>query len=426
MIRTRMRFLLLGLLLSVGLDAAIAQGPAAANAPIKIGVFVPLTGPFTSYGQPTLDGMQLYFDEIGWTVANRKIEIVAEDDAGNPTQGLNKVKKLVERDKVNILGGCVPTQVLYAVEPYITTSGVPFLISGDCSGIKTTMPGHVAPNIYRITHHSYQDSYALGDWTAKKGYKKIALIASGYSAGHEVVTAFARTFCLAGGQIVQAQWAPPPTLDFAPYLANLPKGKDIDAVVAFVIGGGSARFGVQYSEYGLKNTYPLVDIFTQIVREMNLAQLGEKAEGIVSNNFWTPALDTPANKKFLEAFKRKYGRYPDSYNSAAGYAAARAMADALKAVGGNIEKRKDEFLAALARTKFDAPSGPVSFDAYHQVVYNHYIVETRRVGNEWKNIVIDTYPNVSQFWKWSPDEYSKLPEADPNKVTDCNAVLGKK
>src|SRR3990170_1588631 len=102
----------LGLLLSAGLGAALAQAPAAPKAPIKIGVFLPLSGPFTSYGQPTLDGMRLYFDEIGSSVAGRKIEIVAEDDGSEPAQGLTKIKKLVERDQVSILTGCVVTPIL--------------------------------------------------------------------------------------------------------------------------------------------------------------------------------------------------------------------------------------------------------------------------------------------------------------------------
>src|SRR3990170_4602531 len=112
----------LGLLLSAGLGAALAQAPAAPKAPIKIGVFLPLSGPFTSYGQPTLDGMRLYFDEIGSSVAGREIE-------------------LVEKDKVNILSGCVVTPILYAAEPYIRENGIPFLISGDCAGVRATMPG---------------------------------------------------------------------------------------------------------------------------------------------------------------------------------------------------------------------------------------------------------------------------------------------
>lgn len=416
-------FGLIGLFLAVGIDVALAATTPTTRTPIKIGIFLPLSGPFTSYGQPSLDGMRLFFDEVGWNVAGRKIEFVVEDDGSEPSQGLTKVKKLVEGDKVDMLAGCVVTSILYAVEPYIRDSGIPFLISGDCAGIRTTMPGKVAPNIYRITHQSYQDAYPIGDWVAKKGYKKVALVAAGYAAGYEIATAFTRAFCLGGGRIVQAQWPPPPTLDFAPYLAKLPK--DVDAVVAFIVGGGSVRFAAQFSEYGLKKTYPLVDISTQILREVNLSQLGEKAEGIVSNWFWTSTLETPENRKFLEAFRGKYGKYPDSYNSATGYAAARAIVEALKAVGGDIEKKRGDFLRALGRTKFVAPGGPLSFDAYHQVVYNHYIVETRRVGREWKNIVIDTYPNVSQFWTWTPEEYSKLPEADPNKVTDCNAVLGK-
>src|SRR3990170_6975293 len=102
----------LGLFLWSALNAAVAQAPSGAKPPIKIGIFLPLSGPFTSYGQPALDGMRLYLDEIGWSVAGRKIDIIVEDDGSEPSQGLTKVKKLVERDKADILTGCVVTSIL--------------------------------------------------------------------------------------------------------------------------------------------------------------------------------------------------------------------------------------------------------------------------------------------------------------------------
>src|ERR1700719_3017724 len=76
---------------------------AQANAPIRIGNLNSYTGGLAYAGENHFNRMSLYFDSINWTVAGRKIEIVKEDDQFNPQVGLQKAKKLVESDNVDLV-----------------------------------------------------------------------------------------------------------------------------------------------------------------------------------------------------------------------------------------------------------------------------------------------------------------------------------
>src|SRR5215469_7904833 len=96
---------------SAGAGAALASTLAApavlaqANAPIRIGFLNTFTGGLAYAGQAHSNGVNLYFDSINWTVAGRKIELIKEDDQFNPQVGLQKAKKLIESDKVDLVIG---------------------------------------------------------------------------------------------------------------------------------------------------------------------------------------------------------------------------------------------------------------------------------------------------------------------------------
>src|SRR5262249_45932260 len=102
---------------SAGAGAALASSLAAppvlaqANAPIRLGNLNTFTGGLAYAGEAHSNGTNLYFDSINWTVAGRKIEIIKEDDQFNPQVGLQKAKKLIESDKVDLLFGVQASNV---------------------------------------------------------------------------------------------------------------------------------------------------------------------------------------------------------------------------------------------------------------------------------------------------------------------------
>src|SRR5207247_2119693 len=116
------------------------------------------------------------------------------------------------------------------------------------------------------------------------------------------------------------------------------------------------------------------------------------------------ARDTPANRRFREAFEKKYNRLPSFYSENC-YTGARVVSEAAKAVGGRVEDRA-AFMAALRAVEIaDAPRGPVKMDPYGNPTQNIYIRKVERVNGKLQNTVIFTYPAVSQFWKYPPEEF---------------------
>jgi branched-chain amino acid transport system substrate-binding protein len=139
-----------------------------------------------------------------------------------------------------------------------------------------------------------------------------------------------------------------------------------------------------------------------------LPQLGDESIGVISAHHYSAALDTPANRKFREAFEKKYNRLPSFYSENC-YTGARLVSEAAKAVGGRVEDRA-AFMAALRAVAItDAPRGPIKMDPYGNPTQNIYIRKIERVGGKLQNTVIYTYPAVSQFWKYNPEEFLKQP-----------------
>ena len=77
--------------------------------------------------------------------------------------------------------------------------------------------------------------------------------------------------------------------------------------------------------------------------------------------------------------------------------AARLLVDSLKSIGGAIEQT-DRFLNAMKKANITAPRGPFKFDENQNPIMNAYILRVEKVGGKLQNTVIETIPNVGQYW----------------------------
>ena len=398
---------------------------AAQKGPIRVGALLELTGVFAPNGQDSLDGFQLYLDEVGGQAAGRKIELIVEDTAGKPDVGLTKARKLIENDKVHVLTGIVSTGVALAVSTYIRERKVPLVISADAGANGLTMPGKLLnPFIVRVSQSGRGPGAAAADWAYKQGWRRVALLASDYAGGLEVMGSFARVFCLRGGQIVQEQYPPLGTADFGPYINNL--NRNVDALVMFTPGADGLRFARQYIEAGLKGKLPLMDIYGQATFEPNLPQLGDSGLGLLSALHYTAAIKTPENERFVKAFRAKTGRLPTD-NGPDGYVGARAIVEAAKALSGNIEDG-EKFVGALKQVKFPSPKGNIAIDQYGNVIQSQYVRRVEKVGADYLNVPIAHYDTIDQFWPFDSKDYMAFKSVYTElkgKLTDCAKCLEK-
>ena len=391
-------------IVALGLPLFVPTATVAQSGAIKIGMLAPLTGPFAQIGKDMVNGTELYLDEIGRQMGGRKVELIVEDDEGNPATALNKTRKMVEQDKVHVVTGGLLANVGYALQPYIDGQRVPatypVMAADDITQRKP------AKYIVRTGWATSQPMHPFAEWVVKNTkHRKIAFIGMDYAFGYETLGGFQQVLEQQGGQIVQKIWTPLNTNDFAPFLSQIKR--DADAVLALFVGRLALQFMKQYEESGLKARLPLYGGGT-LTDESVLPQMGDEALGTITALHYSQALDNPANQKFSKAFEAKAGKI-SSYYSEACYTNARWINEAVKAVGGKVEDR-DAFLAALKKVELkDTARGPLSVDRWGNPVQNIYIRKVERVGGKLQNTVIATIPSVGQFWKFNPDEYMKTP-----------------
>ena len=397
--RTVRRLCLLAAVASV-----LATGEAGAQGPIKIGFLSPLSGAIAAAGKDMYSGCELYWQETGWRMAGRKLEVTLEDNEGLPATALTKLRKLVESDRVHVVAGVILSNVAYALVPYIEQQGIPALYPINSADDLTQRR---RPRwLVRTGFSAGGNMHPFGEYAAKVlGYRKVVTIGLDYAFGWETVGGFHKAFEDNGGQVIQKLWVPLNVQDYGPYLAQV--RKDADAVFVVALGRWTLLFAKQYAESGLKGRVPLIAGGTYNDEHV-LPQLGDESLGVVSAHHYSASLETPANQRFRAAFEKAYSRLPSFYSENC-YTGARILGEAVRAIGGRVEDRP-ALVAALRQVKItDAPRGPVEMDAYGNPTQNIYIRKVERVGGKLQNTVIHTYPAVSQFWKYAPEEFLKQP-----------------
>src|SRR5690606_36068681 len=100
----------------------------AQSTPIRIGLMAPLSGVVAAGGREIVEGFNMFWEERDNTIAGRPVEVIVEDDAGNPDTSLQKARRLVEQEKVDFLFGNLLANTGLAVANYVKDNGTPYFI----------------------------------------------------------------------------------------------------------------------------------------------------------------------------------------------------------------------------------------------------------------------------------------------------------
>ena len=302
--RTARVVLLLATLLTIVTGTVSAQ-----QGPIKIGFLSPISGAIAAAGKDMYSGCELFWKESNWQVGERKLEVVLEDEEGNPATALTKARKLVESDRVHLLAGTILSNVSYAVVPYIDGQGIPAIypINSPDDLTQRKRPKWLV----RTGFGASANMHPFAEYVAKTlGYRKIAVVGLDYAFGWETVGGFHRSFEDNGGQIIQKLWVPLNVQDYAPYATQIKR--DADAVFVVGLGRLTQLFAQTWASSPLFWKVALLANGTYSDEHV-LPQLGDESVGVISAHHYSAALDTPANRKFRAAYEKEYQRTPGFY-----------------------------------------------------------------------------------------------------------------
>jgi branched-chain amino acid transport system substrate-binding protein len=389
-------------LCNVPARAETADTAAGSKAPIKIGFLAPLTGVAAQGGPDLVNGIKLFFEQNHYQIAGRKVELIIENDESSAATAVGKIHKFVKDDKVNILDGMILSNMAYAVAPVVDQYQVPMVFPISASDDLTKRKHYRW--IVRTGWSASQPAHPFGEYVFKKlGYKKVVTLGVDYAMAWEMIGGFQRTFEEAGGKVIQKIWAPLGFRDFSQYIKQI--RPDADAIFTITAVDSADIVAKQIKEFGPK--LPIIGGGPSY-DETTLHNVGDPTLGAITTYYYSAALDRPEMKKFMEAYRAKYGVDPGLFAEGA-YVSGMWIKKALEAVHGDAEN-KEQLLAALKKVELpNAPRGPMKMDEFGNPIENIYIRKVEKKDGRLENVVIETFPKVSQFWKYNPEAFLKQP-----------------
>jgi branched-chain amino acid transport system substrate-binding protein len=367
----------------------VATGPSIASADdvVRIGLILPMTGPFASTGRQVEAGARLYLQQKGAFAGGRTVEIVLRDDAGVPENSKRIAQELLVRDKVDILAGFGLTPIALAVAPLATETRTPMVVMAAGTSIVTER----SPYIVRTSFAQAQSVVVIADWEAKQGLKKAVSVVSDFAPGYDSETYFKQRFTQAGGEVAAALRVPLLNPDFAPFLQRVHDASP-EGLYVFVPAGQAAAFMRQFRERGLDHSGIRLFGAGDITDDDVLNSMGDTMLGTVTAYYYSAAHPSAKNKAFVEGVRQANAGMRANFFAVAGYDGMHLILAALAKTGGKTDG--DNFIAAVKGMAWESPRGPMAIDAAtRDVIHDIYLRKVEKVNGELWNV---EFANVAQ------------------------------
>ena len=372
---------LLTLLLVMSLIAGCGNGGAKIDDSsnntedgIKIGINYELTGGVASYGQSSVDGIMMAFDEINAAggIDGKQIIPVKIDNKSEASEATSVATRLMTQEGVVLSLGPATSGNFMATIPVAQQNKIPILSSSSTAdnGVTTDADGNVYDYAFRLCFNDSFQGVTMANFALNNlGAKKAVIIkdtSSDYGKG--LAENFKATFEGAGGQIVAEEGYVKNDKDFNAVLTSI-KGKDFDVIF---IPGYYEEAGLiikQARDLGINFPVLGADGFDSPVL-LELAG-AEALNDVYYSNHYSSLDEDPLVKDFIDKFKEKYNTEPNAFN-ALGYDLGRWAADAIKRAGSQDSAA---ITKALAETKgFAGVTGTFDMDANHNPVKSIVVI----------------------------------------------------
>jgi len=347
------------------LAALLGAAPAFGADKVKIGFITTLSGPAGIIGKDMKQSVELAVEHLGGKMAGLPIEVIFGDDQRKPDVGKQVAEEMIKKDRVDFVSGIIWSNIMLAVAPTVTSAGV--IMVGTNAGPHQLAGEMCDKRFFTTSWQNDSTPEAMGKHLQDLGLNDVYLIAPNYAAGKDMLTGFKRYF---KGRIAAEVYTKLGQQDYQAELSQL-RAKNPKAVFVFLPGGMGIQFLKQYSQAGLRGQYPLYSVYT--VDELSLPAVRHAALGQLETRYWSPDLDVPANKKFVSAYQKKYGKLPSFYG-AQSYDGIMLINSAVVAVKGNL-KNQNGMIAAMQKADYPSTRGKYTYNINHFPIQNYYLLK---------------------------------------------------
>jgi branched-chain amino acid transport system substrate-binding protein len=362
------RFLIAGML---ALSTTVCT--AALAEPVKVGMITTLSGGLAGLGIDVRDGFMLAIKQSG----NTDIQVVIEDDNGEPARAVQLAEKVIQSDKVDVLTGILYSNLAMAVIPSVVAQNK-FYLSPN-AGPSALAGAKCSPFYFNVSWQNDNLHEAMGSYANDAGYKKVFILAPNYPAGTDALTGYKRYY---KGELAGELYTKLGQTDYAAEIAQI-RASGADAVYFFLPGGMGIAFMKQYAQAGVN--VPVTGPGFSFDQDV-LGAMGDIALGVKNTAQWSRDLDNPANNAFVESFQTEYNRLPSLYASQ-GYDTANLLLSAVAKASVNDD---DAFRAALEAADFKSTRGNFRFGPNHHPIQDIYVREVIKEDGVLTNKVVGT------------------------------------
>jgi urea transport system substrate-binding protein len=340
---------------------------AAAAEPIKLGLLHSLTGTIAIAEAAMVDAEKMAIDEINASggVLGRKIQPVIQDGASQPSVFAEKASLLLAEDKVAAIVGCYTSASRKAVLPILARNKGLLYYPTYFEGQEED------PHVIYTSQSANQSVVQAINWLAKEKGKSIFLVGSDYVYPRTCNLIAKATMKKNGAQLVGEEYAPLGQTDFSAIINKIKAAKPA-CIYSTVVGGSNVAFFKQLNAAGLGGNK--ITLLSTVVSENEIEGIGaQNAVGYYACMGYFQSINSPANKKFVGDFKKRYG-------------AKRVIGDPMECAYNSVylwkkgvEKAKSfdphAIVVASRNLVLDAPEGEVKVDPM-----NNYVWKKVRIG----------------------------------------------
>ncbi len=370
-------------------STALARPALAQGGAFRVGLILPMTGPFASTGRQVDAGIKAYLRQHGESFGGRRLEILLRDDTGTaPDLTRRHAQELVVRERVKALMGFGLTPLALAAAPIATEAKVPMIVT--CAA--TSFIPQRSPFILRTAFSLPLACTPMADWAFRNNIRNVATLVTDFAPGLDAEKAFKDRFIRNGGRVPLELRTPLRNPDYAPFLQRV-RDAGPDALFIFVPSGEGAALTKQFAERGLPAAGVRLIGTGDVVDDDILNDMGDAVLGAITCHHYSAAHEGAENRAFTENFRAAAPSMRPNFMAVGGYDGLHLLGEMLKRAGGSDDGER--LVNAGKGLSWASPRGPVTIDANSRdMVQDMYIRRTeRRDGGIW-NIEFDRIAQV--------------------------------
>jgi branched-chain amino acid transport system substrate-binding protein len=371
-------------MLGMALTTAHAAEPA-----LKVGLLEDVSGDLAFMGMPKLHGSQLAVEEINKAggILGRQIELIHLDPQGDNARYQEFARRLLNRDKVDVLIGGITSASREAVRPIVNRTTTPYFYTNQYEG------GVCDASMISMGAVPEQQFSTLIPWMVEKFGKKVYVIAADYNFGQISAEWNRKIIKDLGGEVVGEEFIPLGVSQFAQTIQNIQKAKP-DWLLTINVGAAQDSFFEQAAAANLN--LPMGSSIKVMLGFEHKRFKPPALNKMHATANWFEEIDTPE----ADAFKKKWrAKFPDEiYINDMGYNAYNALY-MYKTLAEKAKSTKLDDLRKVIATGdacIDAPEGKVCIDPKSQ--HTSHRMRLISVGTQHEVKVEKDYGTIEPYW----------------------------